>query len=62
MKASMLGFPLASLSSPCGTSLSVPLHSAAQQISIIRALHEKKKKKNQDDRIIQHTASDFKQK
>lgn len=43
MKASMLGFPLASCSSPSGTSLSVPLHFAACQISIIRTLLGKKK-------------------
>lgn len=44
IKASMLGFPLASRSSPGGTSLSVPLHFAARQISIIRTLMKKKKK------------------
>lgn len=61
MKASTLGFPLASRSSPGGTSLSVPLRFAARQISIIRTLREKKK--NGDGHIIQqHMASDFKQK
>lgn len=44
IKASMLGFPLASRSSPSGTSLSVPLHFSARQISIIRTLLGKKKK------------------
>lgn len=57
MKASMLGFPLASRSSPSGTSLSVPLHFPARQISIIRTVVEKK---NRDSHIIQqHMASDF---
>lgn len=60
MIASMLGFPLASRSSPSGTSLSIPLHFAARQISIIRTVLEKK---NRDGHIIQqHMASDFKQK
>lgn len=68
IKASMLGFPLASRSSPSGTSLSVPLHFSARQISIIRTLPEtlekkKKPKKNRHSHIIQqHMASDFKQK
>lgn len=43
MWASMLGFPSASHSSPTGTSLSVPLHFAARQISIIRTVPGKKK-------------------
>lgn len=62
MKASTLGFPLASRSSPGGTSLSVPLRFAARQISIIRTLREKKKKNGDGHIIQQHMASDFKQK